>query len=60
MTKILVIEDKADTLESIADILEFGKSEVEAASNGIKGIKLAQKFEPNLILCISFARLRWI
>jgi len=51
MTKILVIEDETMIRESIVDTLEFAEYETAAASNGVEGVKLAKKFEPDLVLC---------
>lgn len=49
--KILVIEDHADMLENVAEILELAGYEVATAGNGKQGIAMAEKFNPHLILC---------
>jgi len=50
--KILVIEDEKLLLENIEDILSFQENfEVITAENGRIGLELAQKNEPDLIIC---------
>jgi CheY-like chemotaxis protein/anti-sigma regulatory factor (Ser/Thr protein kinase) len=49
--KILVIEDTADVRENIAEILESENYEVYKAENGIIGVDVAEKVQPDLILC---------
>ena len=49
--KILIIEDNNDIRESTAEILEFSGYAVTQANNGKKGIELALKQRPDLILC---------
>ncbi|MDO9512066.1 MAG: response regulator [Bacteroidales bacterium] len=51
MYKILVIEDTADVRENIVEILQSENYEVFMAENGKIGIDLAQKTQPDLILC---------
>ncbi|AFY71150.1 response regulator receiver modulated diguanylate cyclase/phosphodiesterase [Thalassoporum mexicanum PCC 7367] len=51
MHKILVIEDDELIREGIVEILEFEDYEVVGAGDGIQGLKLAQAFQPDLILC---------
>jgi two-component system sensor histidine kinase/response regulator len=49
--KILVIEDTAEVRENIAEILESEGFEVFKAENGEIGISMAEKVQPDLILC---------
>ncbi len=51
MSTILVIEDNADILENLEELLILSDYEVLTASNGCAGIDLAQKEIPDLILC---------
>lgn len=51
MKKVLLIEDNQDVRETTADILELANYKVATAENGKIGVKLAQKFEPDIILC---------
>ena len=50
-TNILIIEDNDDIRESTAEILELADYNVITAENGKKGVDLAQKHFPDLILC---------
>ncbi|MGC8865634.1 MAG: hybrid sensor histidine kinase/response regulator [Bacteroidales bacterium] len=49
--KILVIEDTAEVRENIAEILESEGFEVFKAENGDIGINMAERIQPDLILC---------
>jgi len=49
--KILVVDDDESIRENIIDILEYEEYEVFSAVNGLKGIELAKKVHPDLILC---------
>jgi DNA-binding response OmpR family regulator/DNA-binding CsgD family transcriptional regulator len=51
MTKILIIEDTAELMEDISDALEMEGFEVISASDGHSGIKMANEYLPDLILC---------
>jgi DNA-binding NarL/FixJ family response regulator len=51
MKKILVIEDEAETLENLVLMLEMEGFKPLSASNGRKGVALAKKEKPDLILC---------
>ncbi|MGA7721748.1 MAG: response regulator [Ignavibacteriaceae bacterium] len=51
MSKLLVIEDEDDIRENIREIFEFTGYEVISAARGADGIKLAVKYNPDLILC---------
>ncbi len=51
MKKVLLIEDNQDVRETTADILELANYKVAAAENGKVGVKMALKFQPDIILC---------
>ena len=50
-TNILIIEDNDDIRESTAEILELADYNVITAENGKKGVDLALKHFPDIILC---------
>jgi CRP-like cAMP-binding protein len=49
--KILIIEDNMEMAENISSILQLAHYEVMQANNGKTGVDLAQKKQPDLILC---------
>src|ERR1700741_579535 len=49
--KILLIEDNNDVRENTAEILELANYKVFTAGNGKKGVELAQREKPDLIIC---------
>ena len=51
MKKILIIEDHADVRENTADLLELNGYRVASSADGPSGLELAQKFQPDLIIC---------
>lgn len=51
MTKILVIEDEAESRDIFIDSLEAEGFEAIAAENGLVGIQQAQEHLPDLVLC---------
>lgn len=51
MTKILVIEDEAESRDIFIDSLEAEGFEAIAAQNGLVGIQQAQAHLPDLVLC---------
>lgn len=51
MTKILIIEDESSIRELISNILTLHNFDPLEASNGQKGLQLAQQTLPDLILC---------
>jgi CRP-like cAMP-binding protein len=51
MKTILLIEDDADMRDNIAEILELADYHVVRAENGKRGVELAKKSPPDLILC---------
>lgn len=51
MNKILVIEDDKGIRENLKLLLKAEKYQVEVASNGIEGIKIAKEIHPDLIIC---------
>jgi len=51
MKTILLIEDTNDILENLTEYLEMEGYKVMVANNGNKGVALANKFIPDLIIC---------
>lgn len=51
MNKVLIIEDKIELLEEIAEILTFEDYKVFKALNGHEGLISAQHKQPDFILC---------
>jgi two-component system sensor histidine kinase/response regulator len=51
MTKVLAIEDETAIRENLVELLEMEEFEVFSAENGQKGVELALKHQPDLILC---------
>ena len=51
MKKILIIEDNEDLRENVAEILELAGYEIHTAENGKKGVEMAEKIVPDLIIC---------
>jgi DNA-binding NarL/FixJ family response regulator len=51
MKKILVIEDEPEMRRNIATLLRFHEYEPIEAENGRKGVELARREKPDLILC---------
>lgn len=49
--KILLIEDNKELRENTAEILELSKYTVVTAPNGKDGVEIAQKENPDLIIC---------
>ena len=49
--KILLIEDNQEMAENITSILQLANYDVVYATNGKNGVALAQKSQPDLILC---------
>ncbi|MEO1180386.1 MAG: response regulator, partial [Cyanobacteria bacterium J06636_28] len=48
---ILVIEDEAQTREIFLRCLKFEKFEGIGAENGSTGVRLAEKYRPDLVVC---------
>ncbi len=48
--KVLIIDDDADFVESVENLLEARGYEVVSASNGKEGVEAAKKEKPNLII----------
>lgn len=48
--KVLIIDDDADFVESIVNLLDARGYEVTSASNGQEGVQKAQADTPNLII----------
>ncbi|MFM7839940.1 MAG: response regulator, partial [Chitinophagaceae bacterium] len=51
MSSILVIDDNKDIRENIAEILVLAGYQVFTADNGKKGVELAIRENPDLIVC---------
>src|SRR6187200_2411089 len=51
MKKILLIEDNLEVRENTEEILSLANYEVLTAPNGKVGVELAQKENPDLIIC---------
>ena len=51
MKTILLIEDNADMRENTAEILELASYRVLKAENGRRGVEIARKDKPDLVLC---------
>lgn len=51
MKKILLIEDNKDVRENTAEILTLANYHVLTAKNGKEGVEIAQKENPDLIIC---------
>lgn len=51
MKTILLIEDDQDMRENTAEILELANYKVLRAENGRRGVELARKHNPDLVLC---------
>ncbi len=51
MKKILVIEDEPEMRRNIVALLRFHEFEPIAAENGRRGVELARREKPDLILC---------
>lgn len=48
---ILIIEDSPDILENLTEYLEMEGYKILTAKNGTKGIELARRIVPDLIIC---------
>lgn len=51
METILLIEDDKDILENIIEFLEMEGYKIYFANNGKRGVELARKLLPDLIIC---------
>jgi len=51
MNKVLVIEDNFEMRDNISEILQLANYEVHTAVNGRKGVEMALKELPDVILC---------
>ena len=51
MKKVLLIEDDTILRESTAELLELSDYEVFTAPNGKRGVQIALKQQPNVIVC---------
>lgn len=51
MSKILIIDDERSIRNTLKDILEYEKHEVDEAADGTEGLKMAEKQKYDVILC---------
>ncbi len=51
MSKILVIDDERSIRNTLKDILEYEKYNVDLAEDGIKGLEMVKQKEYDIILC---------
>lgn len=51
MKKILIVEDNAAVRENLEEILELSDYDVTTAENGKRGVELAKRVKPDLIIC---------
>lgn len=51
MPKILVIEDVTPLRNDMVEMLRLEGYEVRGAENGVAGLKVAQDFQPDLVIC---------
>jgi DNA-binding response OmpR family regulator len=49
-TKILIVDDEADLVSTVAYRLKFAECDVVTASNGLEGLEQAKAEKPDLIL----------
>ena len=50
MKRILIVDDDLSTTESIGSFLSESGYEVKTAANGIEGLEIAKKMDPDLII----------
>jgi len=48
--KVMVVEDEESVRELMCDIYVTGGYDVEAAANGLEGLKLYEKFQPDIVI----------
>src|ERR1043166_6132841 len=51
MTKVLVIDDSPEVKDLVGETLQVNGYQVFAAEDGLSGVRLAQQYLPDLILC---------
>lgn len=49
--KVLIIEDNADARESLRVLVELGGNEVRTAADAREGLRIAESFAPDLVVC---------
>jgi CheY-like chemotaxis protein len=49
--RVLIIEDDADSAESLKMLLEFNECSVKVAADGERGLAAARDFKPRVIIC---------
>lgn len=49
--KVLIVDDDSNNRLCLSDFLEYQDFNVLSAENGLAGLQLTKKFQPDLILC---------
>jgi len=49
--RVLLIDDNADAAESLAQLLALSGHDARTAGDGVRGIRLAQEFHPEVVFC---------
>jgi CheY-like chemotaxis protein len=49
--RVLLVDDNADAVESLAELLELEGHEVKVAADGAAGLALARTFRPDVVVC---------
>jgi CheY-like chemotaxis protein/anti-sigma regulatory factor (Ser/Thr protein kinase) len=50
-SRVLIIEDNDDARESLRMLVELGDNEVRTAANATQALRIAETFEPHLVVC---------
>jgi len=51
MRRVLLIDDNADAVEALAQLMSLSGHDVRTAGDGAAALALAARFEPQLVLC---------
>jgi CheY-like chemotaxis protein len=49
--RVLLIDDNVDAAESLAQLLALSGHDARTAADGLRGIRLAQDFQPEVVFC---------
>ncbi len=49
--RVLVIDDNRDAADTLRDLLELSRHQVEVAYTGPDGLEIARRFRPDVVLC---------
>lgn len=49
--RVLLIDDNLDAAESLAQLLALSGHDARTAADGLRGIRLAQDFQPEVVFC---------